>query len=149
MYIAQAIATIAHRGQLDKAGLPYITHPQRVVSYLFNPRDQEVAAAWLHDVLEDTDLTREDLHEAGIDWPTIGIVEFLTHTPGQRLEDYYADIRASYTARRVKLADIADNTDPNRLAKLDAETIVRLTKKYAKARLLLNASPTDRESNDE
>ena len=146
VYIARAIATIAHRGQVDKAGAPYITHPERVVGHLHNPIAAEIAAAWLHDVLEDTDLTRDDLHAAGVDWSIIGTVEALTRTKGQAPEEYYETIRGSYRARRVKLADIADNTDPNRLALLDDATIARLTRKYAKARLLLGAVSTTEES---
>jgi len=139
--IAKAIAVIAHRGQVDKAGAPYITHPQRVTTLIQTPRNSEIAAAWLHDVLEDTDLTRDDLHAAGINWTTIAIVEKLTRTQGQPPEDYYENIRDSYSARRIKLADIADNTNPNRLALLDDATIARLTRRYAKARLLLGGTP--------
>jgi len=139
--IAKAIAVIAHLGQVDKSGAPYITHPERVAARLHDPRNSEIAAAWLHDVLEDTDLTSEDLHAAGIDWTTIATVEKLTRTPDQSPEDYYENIRDSYSARRIKLADIADNTNPNRLALLDDATIARLTRKYAKARLLLGGTP--------
>ncbi len=138
--VARAIATIAHRGQVDKAGQPYIDHPRRVAErvwdrYTFVPED--VAAAWLHDVLEDTDITRDDLRATGIPWKVIDVVELLTRQDGQQPEEYYELIRGNHSARIVKLADIADNTDPNRLVLLDDETIARLTRKYAKARQLL------------
>lgn len=133
--VARAIAHIAHHGQEDKAGNPYISHPERVANYLAErgERGVVIAAGWLHDVLEDTNLTREDLHEAGVDWPTIVIVEAVTRKPGITAEDYYAGIYASPDARRVKEADIADNTNPERLALLDDTTVARLTRKYAKA----------------
>lgn len=137
--IAEAIATIAHRNQTDKAGNPYIDHPRRVAAS-FNGHEgclRYQAVAWLHDVLEDTDITRDDLHDAGISWPVIIDVELLTRSKDVSPEDYYAKITASQYALAVKLADIDDNTDPSRLALLDDATIVRLTRKYAKARLLL------------
>jgi len=138
---AKAIATVAHKGQADKAGNPYIGHPARVVALLKNPRsDSTVAAAWLHDVLEDSELTRDDLFAAGIDWMTINIVEHLTHAPNESAEEYFERVTGSTEAVKVKLADIADNTDPNRLALLDDATIARLTRKYAKARMLLGAT---------
>jgi len=138
---AQAIATIAHRGQVDKAGNPYIDHPRRVADRIKPDRDylDTVSIAWLHDVLEDTDVTRDDLHAAGIEWSVIVEVERLTRTPDVSPEDYYENIRGSRRALEVKLADIADNTDPSRLALLDDATIARLTRKYAKARMLLGA----------
>lgn len=132
--IARAIAHIAHRGQVDKAGEPYINHPMRVAA-AFNGRSDAgrfQTVAWLHDVLEDTDLTRDDLNAAGIRWLTVVEVEKLTRTTGNAA-DYYETIRSSEVARAVKLADIADNMNPIRLAKLDDATIARLTRKYAKA----------------
>lgn len=139
--IAKAIATIAHLGQTDKAGKPYINHPRRVAEALPMQvgldADHAQAVAWLHDVIEDTKFTRDDLHDAGICWPIILDVERLTRLPHQSAEEYYKEVSGSYVARRVKLADIADNTEPLRLALLDDETIARLTRKYAKARLLL------------
>jgi len=127
--IAKAIATIAHRGQVDKAGVPYIEHPARVVALLESPTNRAVAAAWLHDVLEDTDITAEDLTAAGVSHEVVYDVALLTRTKEQSSEDYYEALRHARHARHVKLADIADNTNPNRLALLDDATIARLTRK--------------------
>lgn len=137
---ARAIATIAHHGQVDKAGNPYIDHPARVAEAVEgNARD--VAVAWLHDVLEDTAVTAEALAAAGMPPSVMADVALLTRKEGQQPEDYYQMIRGtSLGARRVKLADIADNTNVDRLALLDDATIARLTRKYAKARLLLGAT---------
>lgn len=143
--LAKAIAVVAHHGQVDKGGFAYIGHPARVANTLAarGIHDRIVAAGWLHDVLEDTDLTRDDLHAAGIDFSVINIVELVTREEGVRIEDYYERIRNSGAALDVKLADIADNTSPDRLALLDDATIVRLTKKYAKALRLLGQSSVE------
>lgn len=140
--LARAIAHVAHAGQTDKAGNPYVEHPRRVADRLRRAGESDaiVAAGWLHDVLEDTELTRDDLHAAGIDWSVICWVEDVTRTREVSPEDYYERIRGVYGARVVKLADIADNTDPDRLALLDDPTIARLVRKYAKARVLLGVA---------
>lgn len=136
---ARAIATVAHRGQVDKTGAPYIDHPRRVAERMDDHLSR--AVAWLHDVLEDTELTRDVLRDAGIPLGVIRDVELLTRTKGQTPEEYYGALAATSRARRVKLADIADNTDPDRLALIDDDaTVARLIRKYAKARLLLGAS---------
>lgn len=137
--VARAIATVAHFGQTDKGGNPYIDHPRRVAAQV-SENGGDRAVAWLHDVLEDTDITAEMLRAAGVPAHIVGDVELLTRRPDIPPEDYYDAIRGSSRARRVKLADIADNTDPDRLALLDDATIARLTRKYAKARLLLGAT---------
>lgn len=133
--IARAIAHIAHHGQVDKAGNPYIGHPARVAALLRDrgEREEVIAAGWLHDVLEDTHLTAEDLNAAGVGWSTLNIVARVTRREGVSSEEYYLGIYESLDARRVKKADIADNTSPERLALLDDATVVRLTRKYAKA----------------
>ena len=150
--IARAVAHIAHRGQVDKAGKPYITHPERVAKSFGNrvDGDREIltSIAWLHDVLEDSDLTRDDLLNAGVEAGIVSAVERLTRTASVAPEEYYEDIMDSWHARQVKLADIADNCDPNRLVLLDDATVVRLTRKYAKARQLLGAAPKDEVTDD-
>jgi len=137
--IAKAIAWVAHHGQADKSGAAYIGHPARVAQKLVEAKSPErvVAAGWLHDVIEDSSLTRDDLFAAGVDWSVINIVEAVTRTKEVSPEDYYSRIGQSQDATAVKLADIADNTDPERLAVLDDATIARLTRKYAKARALI------------
>lgn len=134
---ARAIAHIAHRGQVDKAGAAYIDHPRRVAERLTHPA--EVAAAWLHDVIEDCGITAEDLRDAGIPEDVVAAVVLLTRGPDQPSQDYYAAIRAHPIARAVKLADIADNTDEQRLARIPEETQARLRSKYAAARQALGA----------
>ncbi|GAA2753515.1 HD domain-containing protein [Amnibacterium kyonggiense] len=137
--LARQIATRAHAGQTDKAGRPYIAHPQRVAARLTDLQAQ--AVAWLHDVLEDTNVTSEDLRIAGVDEDVIRVVDLLSRTGDD--VDYSARIAADPLAREVKLADIADNTDPERTALLDPDTRDRLAEKYAHARRALGALEDD------
>jgi hypothetical protein len=137
---ASAIAALAHRGQTDKLGYPYIDQPARVATTfdrIFEP--VEHCAAWLHDVIEDSDVTAQDLLDAGI-WPVVAeAVLLLTRTADVPNEDYYELIRVNQFARAVKLADIADNLAPWRVRQLDRETQARLSKKYKKALIALDA----------
>ncbi|MFT4036278.1 MAG: hypothetical protein QM679_11960 [Patulibacter sp.] len=131
---AEAIARAAHAGQADKAGRPYVEHVRRVADAV-DPAD--VAVAWLHDVLEDTDVTAQDLAAAGISPQTIAAVEAITRRDGETSADYYRRVRANAAALRVKASDIADNASPERLAQLDDATRQRLTGKYTDARKAL------------
>ncbi len=135
---AEAIARILHRGQADKSGDDYIEHPRRVATR-FDPLTEptEHAAAWLHDTIEDCEILPEDLREAGIPDDVVDTVILLTRMPGISAESYYRSIRRDEVALCVKLADIDDNTDPSRNARLDPATRERLATKYANARVAL------------
>lgn len=132
--LAQAIATWAHRDQTDKVGAPYVRHPEAVAA-AFDPltRTSEHCAGWLHDVLEDTSVSRSDLLDAGIPRSVVEVVELLTRHDGQNPDAYYAAIRNDPVALAVKRADIASNTDPARVALLNPRDRARLTAKYARA----------------
>lgn len=132
---AKAIATIAHRFQTDKIGVPYIEHPRRVAARLSDPK--HVAAAWLHDVIEDCGITARDLRAASITEEVIQAVVLLTRTDGNGGNTYYTAIRENPIALAVKLADIEDNTDPERTARLDPKKRAELADKYGKAKHLL------------
>jgi (p)ppGpp synthase/HD superfamily hydrolase len=132
---AKAIATIAHRFQTDKIGVPYIEHPRRVAARLDKPK--HIAAAWLHDVIEDCGITAENLAAAGISNEVIGAVVLLTRREDNKGYGYYEAIRENPIALAVKLADIADNTDPERTARLEPEVRQRLAAKYENAKKLL------------
>jgi hypothetical protein len=135
--LAEEIATSAHAGQVDKAGAPYINHPRRVVARLIVKRvaqsDIYQAAGWLHDVLEDSPLLAEDLLERRIPVQVVAAVEAVTRRMGEPSDDYYARVRANPLALEIKLADIADNSDPDRLALLEPATAGRLRAKYSHA----------------
>lgn len=134
--LAERIARQAHQGQVDKAGRPYAHHPSRVAAACADD-PQAAAAAWLHDVVEDTDWGLAELAAAGLPSAVLDAVALLTRAPDQDPDAYYAAIRGNRLALRVKLADLADNGDPNRLAALDEPTRIRLQRKYAHARAQL------------
>lgn len=139
---AQSIATRAHHGQTDKAGRPYITHPARIAARVQGDDTLE-AVAWLHDVVEDTPVTLDDLRDAGFPEAVVAAVHAITRRTHEAPDDYYDRVRANETALRVKAADIADNSDPARLALLDEPTRQRLTRKYAHARHRLGLAPEE------
>lgn len=130
--IARRLAETHHDGQLDKAGQPYIGHILRVAERVSHLDPEVVATALLHDIIEDTAVTEGDLAAAGIPATVIEAVTLLTKTGGP-LDEYYVRIREHPVALAVKLADIADNADPERQARLDPEVRERLGRKYAKA----------------
>ncbi|MGO1727582.1 HD domain-containing protein [Glutamicibacter ardleyensis] len=137
--IAEAIARRAHRGQVDKSGADYITHPARVAATVHEQggTDTAVAAAWLHDVIEDCEFTASDLLAAGISQDVVMAVDSVTKRQGESIEDYCARVRSDPIGLLVKHADLADNTSPERTALLAEATRERLAKKYSYVRSLL------------
>lgn len=126
---AKSLAHAAHGNQTRRDGTPYINHPARVavkVEQLGGGPD-EVAAAWLHDVLEDTAYTEADLFEAGIPHRIVAIVKTLTKRAGIPYDEYLSEVNYSKAARLVKIADIIDNlSDTHTLPK-------KLLAKYGEA----------------
>ncbi|AHH95036.1 HD domain-containing protein [Kutzneria viridogrisea] len=133
---AVRIATQAHDGQLDKAGKPYIGHPVRVMNRVSG--DYERMAAVLHDVIEDTPVTAEDLLAQGCPPRVVTAVVALSKEPGEPQADYIARVAADPIAVVVKRADIADNFSPPRFDVLDEATQHRLRGKYGEALRLLD-----------
>ena len=128
-----AIASIAHRGQVDKNGEPYIRHVRRVAERIPVERWVARCVAVLHDTIEDSDMTADDLFRAGLHRDIIDPVELLTRTNDVPSAVYYERIRTSPVALMVKLADLNDNLDPDRVAQLDEVTRGRVLDKYAAA----------------
>ena len=122
--IAIALAKKYHKGQVDLQGEEYILHPMRVMTAVSDYKELMVGAV-LHDVLEDTECTREVLRNNGISKGNIEIIECLTRKPSERYFDYIARVNEHNLARRIKVADLHDNL---RLGCLDS-----LRKKYTKA----------------
>jgi len=105
---ALEIAAKAHAGQIDRGGAPYIMHVLRVMINVTTP-DARIAAV-LHDVVEDTDITLDDLREAGFADEIIATVRCLTRTAGVGYADYVVGVKPNAVAREVKLADLHDNS---------------------------------------
>ncbi len=102
------IAARAHEGQVDKQGLPYILHPLRVMDGV-EGLDAKIVAV-LHDVVEDTEVTIDDLEREGFSAEILAAVRCVTHADGETYADYVVRCGANPIGRRVKLSDLADNT---------------------------------------
>ncbi|MEU1280500.1 HD domain-containing protein [Streptomyces sp. NPDC005805] len=135
----EAIAREAHAGQTDKSGRPYAEHIAAVAHGVRQRggSDEQIAAGWLHDAVEDDRLSRAWLDGAALPRSVKDMVLALTKGEGEGLESYTARVLATPGALLVKEADLAHNTDPRRLAALDEATRARLTEKYATTRRLL------------
>jgi (p)ppGpp synthase/HD superfamily hydrolase len=104
---ALQIAAKAHEGQKDKEGLPYILHPLRVMAQVEGIEAQIVAV--LHDVVEDTSVTLEDLRDAGFSPEILKAVQCVTHHKAEPYAQYVVRCRHNPLARQAKLADLQDN----------------------------------------
>jgi (p)ppGpp synthase/HD superfamily hydrolase len=125
-------ATRAHDGQVDKQGAPYILHVLRVAARLHEYGDHYVIAGLLHDIVEDTYHTFDDLIVQGAPLDVVEAVELLTrHDKHEPYVDYVERLTRNPIAGWVKASDVADNL--NRLEGLDDVTVERLSAKYAKA----------------
>ena len=133
---AMKIAYAAHHGQLDYNGIPYIFHPLHLAEQM----DDEISfcVALLHDVVEDTEVTMEELAKefpAGV----IDALKLLTHDDGADYFTYVRAIKENPIAKKVKLADIAHNSDQTRCigSGLTAEQLAYWRNKYEKAKSIL------------
>ncbi|GAA5055001.1 (p)ppGpp synthase/HD superfamily hydrolase [Thermocatellispora tengchongensis] len=138
---AYRLAERAHAGQTDKAGRPYVLHPLAVAESLAEHGEQAQIAGMLHDVIEDTPVTADDLLAAGVEPDTVEAVLAVTRREGETYADFVRRAASHPIGRLVKRADIAHNTDPERLAALDPRQAASLTRKYAQALAILDAAP--------
>jgi len=118
------IAVLAHKEQVDKAGKPYILHPLRLIFKM--QTENEMIAAVLHDVVEDTSWTIEKLEAEGFDEEVITAIELLTHDKKVSYKKYIDAIKTNKIALKVKLADLEDNMDIKRIAKPKFRDYARL-----------------------
>jgi (p)ppGpp synthase/HD superfamily hydrolase len=132
-----ALAQHAHRGQVDKLGVPYFEHVRAVADGLAPFGEQLQMAGLLHDIIEDTDWTAAALIEEGIPPEVVTTVEAVTNTPGVPYLDKMQVVARDYDATLLKIADNAHNSRQDRAAGLPPEQRKRLAKKYAKAREIL------------
>ena len=127
------VAYEAHKDQYDKAGVPYINHPLHLAESMDD--EYTTIAALLHDVVEDTDITLDDLAK---EFPkeVIDALKLLTHQNGVPYMDYVAKIKTNDIAKAVKIADLKHNSDLTRLDCITDKDIERI-KKYQEALELL------------
>jgi (p)ppGpp synthase/HD superfamily hydrolase len=137
------LAVDAHRGQKDRAGQPYILHPLRVMAGMETEHERIVAV--LHDVVEDTPVAHSRIY--GMFGALVGeAVEAITKISGERYDHYLVRVKANPVATRVKLADLRDNSDMNRLTQATDTDWERWDKyQHAVAFLLGAKSKFDRE----
>ena len=128
--LALSIARKAHEGQLDKAGVAYIEHPLYVANQV--DTEEEKAVALLHDVIEDSPVSAEELLQAGLPETVVTAVQVLTKKKEQDYQTYLETVKKNPLARLVKLADLKHNSDLSRLSSITEKDKERL-KKYKKA----------------
>lgn len=130
-YLAMRIAYDAHHGTLDKNGAPYIFHPFKVADRM----DDEISAAvaLLHDVVEDTEVTFDDLRHKGIPESVIGPLVLMTHNDGSEYMEYIRKIGTNPIAAKVKLSDLAHNMDSSRYTRPMTEYEKQREEKYRTA----------------
>lgn len=147
------IALDAHRGQKDLDGMPAVLHP--VAVGLMGCNDTEIKTGFLHDVVEDTAMTLEDLHGKGVDEDVLAALQFLTHDDGQDYFEYVRRIAESgnITAIHVKTNDLKHNIERGLKTYARAEErgdaammerLARINDKHRKALHLLEAADVER-----
>lgn len=131
---AMQLCFAAHKDQTDKSGMPYVFHPFHLAEQMTD--EYTTVVALLHDVIEDTDYTPDDLRVMGYPQPVIEAIEAMTHPEGVPYLDYVANIKKNSIAAKVKLEDLMHNSDTSRLDVVDEKAMSRL-KRYQKAIALL------------
>ncbi len=124
----------AHKEQTDKAGLPYVFHPFHVAEQM--PDEKTTIVALLHDVIEDTPYTLQDIRDMGFDEDVLEALALMTHDKDVPYMEYVAGIKGNPIARTVKLADLRHNSDLSRLDETD-ETASERVEKYRAAMEML------------
>lgn len=124
----------AHKNQVDKSGMPYVFHPFHLAEQMTDERTTIVAL--LHDIVEDTDYTFDDIRNMGFENEVIEALVLMTHDKPVPYMEYVAQIKTNPIARAVKLADLQHNSDLSRLDFVDEKAIKR-KEKYSEAIRLL------------
>lgn len=131
---ALRISFEAHKNQTDKSGMPYVYHPFHLAEQMKD--EYSTCVALLHDVVEDSETSLNDLIEEGFPKEVTDAIALMTHDERIPYMEYVAAIKNNPIARMVKLADLRHNSDLSRLDKIDEKTNERV-KKYEQAILLL------------
>ncbi len=124
----------AHKEQVDKSGMPYVFHPFHLAEQMTD--EATTVVALLHDVVEDTDITFEDLEKQGFSDEIITPLKLLKHDKNIPYMEYVGEIKKNKIATAVKLADLKHNSDLTRLSVVDEKALKR-KEKYEKAINLL------------
>lgn len=132
---ASQLAHRLHRHQRDKAGQPYHAHVEAVREMLTGEDEEVRIAAVLHDAVEDTEMTLEELRRLGCTERTLAAIDSVTRRPGEEYMDLIRRARANPDGRKIKLADNMHNT--MRLGNLDPKQAASMAKRYARARAIL------------
>ncbi len=115
-----------HKDQRDKSGLPYVFHPWHVAESMED--EITTCTALLHDVIEDTDTTIDEIRDLGFPEEVLGALQLLTHDKSVDYMDYVEKISTDPVASKVKLSDLKHNSDMTRLLKPEAKDYARLEK---------------------
>lgn len=115
-----------HKGQTDRSGLPYILHPFHVAEQMDD--EESTIAALLHDIVEDTDTTFEELEGLGLSDRVLYALRLMTHEEGADYYDYVKQIGKDPLARKVKIADLEHNMQLGRLDHVGEKDLERLEK---------------------
>ena len=126
----------AHKDQLDKSGLPYVFHPFHLAEQMDD--EDSTIVALLHDVAEDSDYTLKDIRGMGFGKDVMDALTLLTHDESEDYMSYVKKIAGNPLARKVKLADLAHNSDVTRLNHEPGEKDLQRLRKYEKAKELLS-----------
>ena len=124
----------AHDGQLDRSGIPYVHHPLHLAEQM--DTEDEIVVALLHDVMEDTSFTAEDLRAIGVSDAAMEALLLLTHDDAVPYMDYVRNLKDNPLARKVKLADLRHNSQITRLDEITERDRARV-RKYTQAREIL------------
>lgn len=120
------IATKAHADQVDKAGQPYILHPLRLM-FKFQT-ELEMTVAVLHDVVEDSDITPDDLRNLGFSNTVLDAIDCLTKRDNEDYDHFILRVSKNNLAKKIKIEDIKDNLDITRLNKITEKDLARVAK---------------------
>ena len=128
----------AHLGQVDKSGLPYVHHPLHLAEQMSD--EDTTVVALLHDVVEDTRYTLDDLKAMDFGPDIIEAIRVMTHDDSVPYMDYVREIAKNPIARQVKLADLAHNSDLTRLDHEPTERDLARYRKYQEAKKILEST---------
>lgn len=127
---AMKLAFAAHKDQVDKSGIPYVFHPIHLAEQMES--EETAIVALLHDVVEDTEYTLQDIAAMGFPQEVLEALALMTHDEAVPYMDYVARLKGNPIARTVKLADLRHNSDLTRLDAVDEKALARI-EKYRKA----------------